>query len=418
MIFWTYNVLLILLAIFWVPWMIWRASKRKDKPDWKQRTGDLPLESPKKGVRRAWIHAVSVGEVLAARPILKEIRKLDPDLEIVLSTTTSSGQTAAKENAEGLFDHLVYFPIDVPRFVIAAMIRVRPKVVAIMETELWMNFLWAAKEFRATTILVNARVSDRSFPRSVRIRPYYKALFANLDRAMAQTKVDADRLKSLGFADPEVVGNCKFDGAIEDTVSDKDWREELGIPRDANVVVVGSTRSEHEEKLVVAALKAADLDVWVVHAPRHIESAPGLAELYREQFGAVALRSKGEHGRFLVLDTYGELAGVYAIADIVVLGGSFDDLGGQNLLQPLAHGKPVIHGPHMQNFKEAAAAAAAARAAITARNEQDLTDWLKRLMGSDAIRTMMGRAAKELVEENLGASRTYAEAIVEAARPV
>lgn len=417
MIFWTYNILLILLAMFWVPWMIWRTSKRKDKPDWKQRTGDLPLQSPKKGVRRAWIHAVSVGEVLAARPILKEIRELDPDLEIVLSTTTSSGQAAARENAEGLFDHLVYFPIDVPRFVIAAMIRVRPKVVALIETELWMNFLWAAKEFRATTILVNARVSDRSFPRSLRIRPYYRALFANLDRAMAQTKTDADRLKALGFTEPEVVGNSKFDGALEDTVGDKDWRQELGIPADAKVVVVGSTRSESEERLVVGALKAAELDAWIVHAPRHIESAQRLAELYREQFGDVALRSNGECGRVLVLDTYGELAGVYSIADVVVLGGSFDDLGGQNILQPLAHGKPVIHGPHMQNFREAAAAAAAARAAITARNEQDLTEWLKRLMRSGAVRAMMGRAATELINENLGASRTYAEAIVEAAKP-
>ena len=417
MIFWVYNILLIFLAPFWVPWMLWRAARRKERPNWKQRTGDLPLDPPKKGVRRAWIHAVSVGEVLAARPILKVVRELDPELEIVLSTTTSSGQAAARENADGLFDHLVYYPIDVPRFVIAAMIRVRPRVVALIETELWMNFLWAAKQFRATTILINARVSDRSFPRSRRIRPYYRALFANLDRAMAQTKTDAVRLQALGFAEPEIVGNSKFDGAFEDTARDKDWRGELGIPLDAKIVVVGSTRSEHEEQLVIGALKAADLDVWVVHAPRHIESALRLAALYRTQFGEVALRSKGETGRYLVLDTYGELAGVYSIADVVVLGGSFDDLGGQNLLQPLAHGKPVIHGPHMQNFQEAAAAAAEARAAITARNQQDLTDWLKRLFRSDSVRAMMGSAATALIEENLGASRTYAEAIVEAAKP-
>lgn len=416
MIFWLYNILLILLSLIWVPWMIWRSARRKEKPNWKQRTGDLPLDSPKKGVRRVWVHAVSVGEVLAARPILKEIRELDPELEIVLSTTTSSGQTAAQENAEGLFDHLVYFPIDVPRFVIAAMIRVRPRVVALMESELWMNFLWAAKEFRATTILVNARVSDRSFRRSRWIRPYYRALFSNLDRAMAQTKTDAARLQALGFAQPETVGNSKFDAAYEDTAKAKDWRLELGIPSDAKVVVVGSTRSEHEEKLVLGALKAADLDVWVVHAPRHIESAPRLASLYRAQFGEVALRSKGETGRYLVLDTYGELSGVYSIADVVVLGGSFDDLGGQNILQPLAHGKPVIHGPHMQNFQEAAAAAAEARAAITARNEQDLTEWLKRLFRSDAVRAVMGSAATALVRGNLGSSRTYAEAIVEAAK--
>ena len=101
MIFWLYNILLIFLAPFWVPWMLWRAAKRKERPNWKERTGDLSLESPRKGVRRAWIHAVSVGEVMAALPVLKEVRSLDPDLVIVLSTTTSSGQTAAKDKAKG-----------------------------------------------------------------------------------------------------------------------------------------------------------------------------------------------------------------------------------------------------------------------------------------------------------------------------
>lgn len=413
MTFWLYNVLLILLAPLWVPWMLWRAAKRKERPDWRQRCGDLPLQPPAKGVRRAWIHAVSVGEVMAALPVLREVRRFDPSLEIVLSTTTSSGQTAAKEKAKGLYDHLVYFPIDVPRFVVAALMRVRPKVVAVMETELWLNFLWAAKNFGARTILLNGRVSDRSYPRSMRVRPYYRALFANLDQVLVQGETDADRFRALGFTEPRVVGSTKFDAALAESGESRDWRSELGIPADAFLVVVGSTRSETEERLVLEAL-AQVKDAWVVHAPRHIERAPALAEAYRARFGACALRSKGEKGQRLLLDTYGELGGVYSAADVVVVGGGFDDLGGQNIIQPLAHGKPVIHGPHMQNFRDVAEAAQRAGASITASDTGALAQAILDLKLDPAKRSKMGEAARSLVQANLGAARRCAEAVVAA----
>lgn len=412
MILVLYNVLIVALSPLWVPWMVWRARKRKEQPDWKQRCGDLPLQAPAKGVRRVWIHAVSVGEVMAALPVLKEVRRLDPDLEIVLSTTTSSGQTAAKERALNLFDHLVYFPIDVPRFVMAALMRVRPKAVAIMETELWLNFLWTAKNFGSQTILINGRVSDRSFPRSMRLRPYYKALFKNLDQALAQTETDADRLGQLGCPSPAVVGNTKFDAAAEDTQPTRDWRAELGIPADAYLVVVGSTRSELEEELVAKALESLP-DAWVVHAPRHIERAAQLALRYGPE---AALRSQGKPSKRLVLDTYGELAGIYAAADVVVIGGGFDDLGGQNLIQPLAHGKPVVHGPHMQNFRDVAALAAEVGATKVARDAAELTAILLQLRDGPAERVQMGDRASALVQANLGAATKCAEAIAEAAK--
>ena len=414
MIFWAYNILLTLLSLVRVPWMVWRARKRKEGPNWKQRTGDLPIEAPAKGVTRVWVHAVSVGEVMAAIPVLRELRSMAPEVEIVLSTTTSSGQTTAKERAEGLYNHLVYYPIDVLRFVVAAMMRVRPKVVAVMETELWFNFLWAAKQFGARTILLNGRVSDRSFGRSMRVRPYYRALFTNLDRALVQTRNDAERLSALGFAEPEVVGSTKYDGAVEEPVA-KNWREEFGIPSGAQVVVVGSTRSSAEEELVADAISGLPKSIYVVHAPRHIERAGDVVATYQAKLKEpIALRSSGQHARILVLDTYGELDSAYSVAEVAVVGGGFDDLGGQNLIQPLAKGVPVIHGPHMQNFRDVADQSVACGASIVARTSSELADALKRLLADPEEQRRMGEAAKSLIHANLGAGKRCAEAIVEA----
>lgn len=411
-----YNLLLTLLAPLWVPWMLWRTARRKEKPNWKERQGDFGFE-PRKDRHRVWVHAVSVGEVMAALPILRELGRELPDFEIVLSVTTSSGHQTAREKAADLADKIVYFPIDVARFQLAAMQRVRPAAVAIMETELWLNFLWAAKTFEAATLLVNGRISDRSFRRSKPVRFFYRALLKDVDRCLMQTEADAERIRAMGGRDVQVLGNCKFDQAAEGLDADPaEWREKLGLTPGKLTVVVGSTRGEEEEKFVLEALKLAALDAQIVHAPRHIERADALCEQVRAAFGAVAQRSKGETGAYLVLDTYGELAGAYATADIAIVGGGFANLGGQNLIQPLALGKPVLHGPHMQNFREAALAAKEAGASLVCATPQELADALALLARDADKRAEMGAKAKALVEANLGASKRYAKAIADAAR--
>jgi 3-deoxy-D-manno-octulosonic-acid transferase len=414
--FLLYNLLLTLLSPLWVPWMLYRAWRRNEKPNWKERQGDYPLRSTKES-KRVWFHAVSVGEVVAATPILRELRSLLPDHEIVLSVTTSSGHRTAREHAVDLYDHLVYFPIDVARFQLAAMQRVRPKVVAVMETELWMNFLWAAKTFDAKTVLVNGRISDRSFPRSMKLRRFYQALLVQVDRCLMQSPTDAERIQALGAQEAEVLGNCKFDQAVQGLEADPaKWRRDLGIPEGKAVVVVGSTRGEDEQRLVVEALKRVGPDrAWVVHAPRHLETVDSLAREVEAAFGQVARRSQNEQGPYLILDTYGELSEVYAIADVVVIGGGFANLGGQNLLQPLAHGKPVLHGPHMQNFRDVTAMAQAAGASIVCDSSESLAKALLELLDHPEQRQSMGAAARELVRANVGASRRYAQAIAEAA---
>lgn len=414
--FLIYNLLLTVLSPIWVPWMLWRSSRRKEKPNWKERSGDYSI-APDKSKRRIWVHAVSVGEVVAAMPILRATRKLLPSHEIVLSVTTSSGHQTAREKADGLFDHLVYFPIDVPRFQLAAMSRVRPEVVAVMETELWLNFLWAAKSFRATTLLINGRISDRSFARSKKFKFFFRALLKNVDRCLMQSESDRARILALGAPTAEVLGNCKFDQAVEGLDADPaEWRSKLGLAEGKPVLVIGSTRSEKEEALVldaVAAIGAGRLQV--IHAPRHLERAEPLAAEVQRRFGSSARRSLGETGPYVILDTYGELNRVYSLADLVVIGGGFDDLGGQNLIQPLAVGKPVLHGPHMQNFRDSAEMAQSAGASLVCRTASELAESIRSLLEDDVRRQAMGKAAKDLVQANLGASERYAEAIAEAA---
>ncbi|HTQ10631.1 MAG TPA: glycosyltransferase N-terminal domain-containing protein [Fimbriimonadaceae bacterium] len=412
-----YNILLTLAAPFWVPWMWFRARARKERPIWSERFGNYDLK-PRKDNKRVWIHAVSVGEVVASIPILQELKKELPDHEIVLSVTTSSGHQTAREKAAALYDVLVYFPIDVPRFQLAAVQHVQPAAVAVMETELWMNFLWAAKVFDVRTLLINGRISDRSFPRSMRVRRFYRSLLARMDRCLMQTEKDADRIRALGAVQAEALGNCKFDQALSGLDADpSEWRAKLRLEPALLTIVVGSTRGEMEEQLVLDAIAEIGLDtIQIVHAPRHMERVDALAEEVRRRFGTVALRSRGESGRYLILDTYGELDKVYSVADVVIVGGGFDDLGGQNLLQPLAHGKPVLHGSHMQNFREVADAAVWQGASAVCESRSELALRLRELIGDPEKRKAMGDAARRLIQANAGASKRYAKAIAEEAR--
>ena len=415
--FLLYNLFLTITALFWVPWMLFRTRKRKEHPIWDERFGNYPL-TPRKDRKRVWIHAVSVGEVVASTPLLRELRTLLPDFEIVLSVTTSSGHQTAREQAPKLYDHLVYFPIDVARFQLAAMQRVQPAVVAIVETELWMNFLWAAKTFGAETMLVNGRIGDRSFPRAMKIRFFYKALLEHMDRCIMQSERDAERIRALGAKEVEVLGNVKFDQALEGLNADpKEWKRKLKLASDKPVLVIGSTRGEEEERFVLDALKIIGFDrLAVIHAPRHLERVPELAAHVRELTGGVALRSKQQAGPYMILDTYGELSDVYSVADFVIIGGGFAPLGGQNLLQPLAHGKPVLYGPHMENFRDVAGAAREAGATRIVATPAELATALKDLLTNPEEARKMGEAARQLVQANVGATRRYAVQIAEAAK--
>jgi len=411
--FFLYNILVPILSPMWAPWMLFRAWRRKEQPFWKERTGSYHFAKPDPARPRLWLHAVSVGEVIAALPILRELRKRDNSIEIILSVTTSSGHQTAREQAKGLADHLIYFPLDVLRFQMSAMQQIQPRVVAIMETELWMNHVWSAKVFDAETYLINGRISDRAYPRSSKIRPFYQTLFKSLDHALMQTPVDAERITALGAKGVEVFGNSKFDQAVGVPSRTPDaWREDLGVTPERKCVVVGSLRAEEFATVGPALMQLAARGIQVVIAPRHLERTPELLDI----LGAGTPR-RSQGGRMadnlLVLDTYGELGEVYAVADLAIIGGGFADLGGQNLIQPMAVGVPVVCGAHMQNFRdvaEAAIAAGAARKSSPATLANDVEQWL-----SDGEQLdQSAAAARAIVAANVGASARYADALLRA----
>lgn len=401
-----YNLLLTLTAPFWVVWMLWRTRQRGEAPNWRERQGDYRDSVPKKGDRpRLWVHTVSVGEFMASQPLLRELRKQLPDHEIILSVTTSSGHETARSGAGELYDYLVYAPIDVARFTLSAMQRVRPDALIVLETELWMNLFWAAKTFDAKIFVANARLSDRSFPRAKRFRFFYKTLLSMVDRVLAQTATDAERFEAMGAPRVQLAGNLKFDQALEGLKDDgTDWRQELGLD-ERPAVVLGSMRVEEFD--VFAELVACDRAKQWVAAPRHLERTQEFVDRLQARQNCeqtIGYRSQRSTGDVVVLDSYGELAKVYAAASVAVIGGSFQKIGMQNLIQPMAFGKPVLHGPFTQNFRDVADLARKAGASIVCENAAELRQQLDALSSDTERQVQMGEAGRRLVEENRGAA--------------
>ncbi|MCC6403330.1 MAG: hypothetical protein IT207_04915 [Fimbriimonadaceae bacterium] len=405
-----YNLLLVLTLPVWATWMAVRARRRKEPVEWAERQGSYPFVLGR-SKRRVWVHAVSVGEFMACQPLLHALREIEPNPEVVVSTTTSSGHGEAEKHKGKLFDRLVYFPIDVPRFCLKALLSVKPTVIVMMETEIWPNFLWTAHQMGIPALVANGRISDKTHSRGWIARWVYRPVLRTVDAVLAQSDTDRDRFLALGARQAESVGNTKFDQALGGMrATSRDWLCELGTPEGCPVIVVGSTRSEAEEALVADALADPRIEgCAVVWAPRHIERAPEVARQLERIGREPTLRSQGGKGRTVVLDTYGELAQVYTIADVVVVGGGFDTLGGQDILQPMAHGKPVVHGPNMSNFRDIARLAQEAGAAVTCEpNPSELAQLLADLLTDPSRRAQIGSAGRALVERHRGASERIA----------
>lgn len=406
-----YNLLVSLTAWLWLPWAWMRSRRRTEPVRWAERLGRLRVEP---GPDRVWVHAVSVGEVHAAIPVLREIRKRLPGYEILLSTTTSSGQQAARDGARDLYDHLVYFPMDVASFCLNAMIRARPKAVVIMETELWLNFLWAADAVRARVLIANGRLSDRSFARAKRFRYFYRYLLRFVHLCLMQSETDCERVVALGANPARVknVGNTKFDQAMAERMEATAAREEFGVPQGVPCVVVGSTRSQEEEALVLDALlqvRAELPQLYFVLAPRHVERAPEVLDALSERGLHAARRSHSEKGAdCLLLDTFGELAKAYACADVTVVGGGFGGFGGQNIFQPLAYGKPVFFGPAMHNFRDIAELALRAGVGFRVTTSQELAQGVLSLLRDPDRLDRIASEAERLIAANQGASERIA----------
>jgi 3-deoxy-D-manno-octulosonic-acid transferase len=383
-----------------------------------ERMGKVPARLKSgSGQPTIWIHAVSVGEVLAVGGLVGRIRRQFPQWRVVVSTTTDSGQDLARKRFGE--ENVFYFPMDFAFAIRPYMRALRPAMVVLAETEFWPNFLRIAHGSGARVAVVNARISDRSWPRYQRFRWALRRMLASVDLFLAQTEQDAARLKSIG-ADAgrvHVSGNLKFDvsspapPAIVETL-----RHSLAAEGAGPVLVCGSS-VEDEEPLLLRAfenLLVSHPRAVMILAPRHPERFEAVASLLQEMGIAAHRRSRwqGESlaGGVLLVDTIGELAALYALADVAFVGGSLVPRGGHNIIEPAQHGVAIVTGNHTENFRDIVGLFQS-HDAVRIVGLAELPLMLMHLMDSDAERTALGRRAKETILSQMGATSRTLEAL-------
>ena len=411
------------------------------RPGWAERWGHLspPLLAKLDARPRVWVHAVSAGEVVAAVPILRELRELLPDHALLLSTITPAGHEMAEQQASPYIDGLFYFPFDMPWVVRSVVGRIRPRVFVSLESDMWPNLLHELKRQGSHTMIVNGRISEHSFRRTRKIASgLYRWMLSNVDELLMQSQPDSDRVRALGdFSDPNrvtVVGNSKFDQDITPLSSEQALalRRSLHLPPNAPVFVAGSTRSPEEEAQIIAAyntMRVQRPDLCLVVAPRYVERAGELAQAMRAAGLSPILRSEimeagtahavEENSSVVILNTMGELANVYALAAFAFVGNSFLPVnkgGGQNLLQPLAHGKAVLFGPHTATTRSEVALATQAGVGFRVADGEELAREGLRLLSDDGLRARIEIEAKHLIAANKGVSHRFAQSIARAAQ--
>jgi 3-deoxy-D-manno-octulosonic-acid transferase len=424
-----YSLLYSVAFILMLPVFFLRRSKYA--AGFRQRLGDYPeTKDPRPAI---WLHCVSVGELNAAKPLIEQMLKSFTGHRLVISTTTRTGQDLAGR----LFSEkatVVYFPFDFKFSVRKALRALRPSVVLLMETEIWPRFIREAKRSGAAVALVNGRLSARSARRYSYIRPFLKSTLADVDLALMQADADAKRIAELGADDNKihVTGNIKFDLAEESGEFANELRERFAIEKNRPLIIAASTH-EPEEEWILEAFAEFFLDPSTVRprlmiAPRHPERFDRVESVIRS-FGS------GKFSRFpelcfvrrsaeptprdvdadvILLDTIGELASIYSLAEVVVVGGSFIPHGGQSILEPAAAGNAIITGPHTHNFADAVRIFTANQALIQipenppVHTVDDIFLELSELIENADERDRLGTNAGVVMKQNRGAAeRTF-----------
>lgn len=391
----------------------------------RQRFGYLPEEAGKPSVGAPgaiWIHAVSVGEALAALPLARRLKERFPGRRLVISTTTATGQRVARERM-GFADAIFYFPLDWAGPVRRVFRVIRPGIVVILETEIWPNFLRVARGQGVPVVFVNGRISERSFRRYRWVDGFLARVLADAEVFLMQSEEDARRLRALGAPGGRVgvMGNLKYDLAPPASSPLAEWlAAELERQKRRPLVIAGSVVAGEEEAVLgaFATIRGKWPRALLVLAPRKPERFEAAARIGAERGFSVVRRSTlrfdsppGELGDVLLLDSIGELAAMYRLADAVFVGGSLVPAGGHNILEPACFGRPPIFGPSMHNFRDAAAQLLSAGAAVEVASGEELSRAWCRLLEDQTRREQMGRAARELVERNRGATERALERI-------
>jgi 3-deoxy-D-manno-octulosonic-acid transferase len=411
-----YPLAVAVLAVVLSPWFLYQAIRyRKYVGSLAQRMGHLPLSFNLDGDDSIWLHAVSVGEALTARALVADLRERYPGLRIFMSTTTMTGQQIARTRIQGL-DGVFFFPFDVPVFVNRTLRLVRPRLFVMMETEIWPNLLRACRRSGVKTLLVNGRISARSYPRYRLARGFFRRVLADVDRLAMQSDESARRVIDIG-ADParvSVTGSLKFDSLESPAAATGRGAGRVlryfRVPASRPVFVAASTLKGEERPVLqaFAAIRRTHPQALLVLAPRKPERF-GEAEAMARAEGLRVVRRTNlavdaePRADVVVLDTMGELAHLFHIATVVFVGGSLVAQGGHNILEPAVHGKPIVYGPHMQNFAEISETFLQNQAAVQVSGDAELVSVVARLVGDPVERARLGAAARALVEANRGA---------------
>jgi 3-deoxy-D-manno-octulosonic-acid transferase len=406
-----YTALMYLLAPLVLIRMAWRGLRAPEyRQCWMDRFGSI---HPAVGERVIWVHAVSVGEVQAAEPMIRALLEQYPEYSILMTTVTATGAAHVAELFDGEVAH-VYAPYDLPDVVSRFIDRVRPRLAIVMETELWPNLFRACRRKNIPLLLVNARLSEKSLAGYQRFRRLIGKTLAAVTQIAARSPLDAERFRALG-ADPETIkvsGNLKFEQHLPADLYERAarLRQEWGVNR--HVWIAGSTHEGEEELIldVFGEIRKAISDCLLVLVPRHPKRFAAVASLCRQRGYRSILRSERlvcePDTEVFIGDSMGELLMFYAAADVAFVGGSLVDAGGHNMLEPAALGVPVLTGPHVDNFSAVCELLLTAGACRQVRNTTELKDAVQSWLLDANERHRIGEKGREAVEQNRGALTT------------
>jgi 3-deoxy-D-manno-octulosonic-acid transferase len=408
------NLIYALLLIAASPWMAWQAARTgKYREGWSQKLlGFVPRRTSH--ARCIWLHAVSLGEVALIGPLVGEIRRRHPDWQLVISTTTLTGYALAKTR---FADHIVcYCPLDFTWAVGRALDRIRPDALLLAELELWPNLIAAARERGTKVVVVNGRLSERSFRGYRRLGRFVRRLLARVDFVAAQNEQYAERFRSLGAPQERVciTGSLKFDGAQTDRGNAATMRlKQLAGFHDHDTVFLAGSTQDPEERLAIAAYKELAPQfprLRLVIVPRHPErfvevgkllSQSGLIWEKRSQWSP---RGGNAQVRVLLVDQVGELAAWWGSATIAYVGGSMGERQGQNMIEPAAYGCAVSFGPKTRNFRDVVSALLREDAATVVQDGKELTAFVRRCLCDHEFTEQQGGRAAKVVASQLGAT--------------
>src|SRR5579864_2552544 len=412
-----YSLLLAFAALLSLPWWIIQMLRLgKYRSGLAERLGFVPTRLNDAQPGSIWVHAVSVGEVLAVSQLIDDLQRQYPDRQVFVSTTTATGQALARQRFGE--NRAFFMPLDFGFAVRRYLNALKPQLIVIAETEFWPNLLPLAGKRQTSLAIVNARISDRSFPRYRRFKWFFARVLSEVDLFLAQTADDAQRLREIGAHTERVrvSGNLKFDirpSAQPALVSG--LRSAIG--KDSPVIGCGST-AEGEEEPLLAAFKTVQRQfpaTVMVLAPRHPERFEKVATLISSEGFSLQRRTQWQppqaiRGGIFLLDSVGELAAVYELADIAFVGGSLVPTGGHNILEPAQYGAAVVVGPHTFNFREIVnifeQGGAISLVTAETRGPQFLT-----LLGQPQERKRLGGRARDLFAKHAGATRRTLEAL-------